>query len=406
MRILMITPFYLPDLGPSAPLYTMLCEDLSRMGHQVSVIAAVPHYPTGTVAPQFRRRLIRREELNGVDVTRVWVPSLDRMRLVQRQLSLFCYQILATITALRRHYDVLIATNPAVEVGLPFLMMNGLRRRPSVFAVQDIYPDVGVKLGVFKHRFLIAFIEFLERSCLEAARAIQVISEVFRERLRERGFEDVKLTVIPNWVDTDFVRPAPRVNEFSTRWGLSKVFVVMYAGNIGLSQGLEQVLEAGRMLGEERRVRFVFVGDGVGRDGLQRLAVTNRSDNARFIPFQPRELLPQVLASADVSLIALKRGVGRDSVPSKCYSILASGRPVIASVDPESDTWHLVARAECGVCVEPENPRALADAVRQLLHDETSRTRYGANGRAYVVQHHSRTAACQAFHKLLCSLTA
>jgi len=404
MRVLVITPFYAPDLGPSAPLYTMLCEDLARMGHQVSVIAAVPHYPSGIVSPEFRGRLVQREQRNGVDVTRVWVPSVNRARLGQRLLTFISYQLLTTFVALRRRYDVLIATNPSLEVGLPFGVLCGLRRKPAVFCVQDIYPDVGVKLEVFRHRPIIQVVDLMERFCLDRARYVQVISEGFRQTLQARGLPDSKLVVIPNWIDTDFIRPMPHENLFSTHWGLDHSFVVMYAGNIGLSQGLEHVVEATRLLAGEPSIRFVFVGDGAGKDGLQQAARSSGLTNVQFIPIQPRELLPQVLASADVSLITLKRGVGADSVPSKCYSILASGRPVIASVDQGSDTWNLIDRANCGLCVEPENPQALAEAILCLYKDESYRARLGANGRAYVVQRHSREAAAREFHRLLCAL--
>lgn len=403
MRVLLITPFYAPDLGPSAPLFTMLCEDLVRLGHQVSVIAAVPHYPTGIVAPEFRGRLIQHENRNGVEVTRVWVPSVNRSRLGQRLLSFIVYQILTAVAGLRRHYDVLIISNPALEVFLPFLVLGVLRRKPVIFSVHDLYPDVGIKLGVFRHRLVINLVGWMERFCLDRAVYVRVLSEGFRQTLRSRGIPDSKLVLIWDWLDTDFIPPMPRTNEFSTRWGLDDVFVVMYAGNIGLSQGLEHVVEAARLLAQEPAIRFVFVGDGAGKESLQQLAHSSGLTTIRFIPFQPRELLPQVLASADVSLIALKRGVGTDSVPSKCYSILASGRPVIAAVDQGSDTWNLIHQADCGLCVEPENPQALAEALLWLYRDKSYRARLGANGRVYVVQHHSRMAAAQEFHQVLCS---
>jgi colanic acid biosynthesis glycosyl transferase WcaI len=404
MRVLLVTPFYAPDLGPSAPLFTMLCEDLVRLGHQVSVIAGVPHYPTGTVLPEFRGHLIQREERNGVDVTRVWVPSVNRARLSQRLLTFIVYQTLAAAAGLRRNYDVLIVSNPALEVALAFLVLGVLRQKPIIFSVHDIYPDVGIKLGVFRHRLVISSVDRMERFCLDRAVYVRVLSEGFKETLNARGIPESKLALIWDWLDTDFIQPMPRANDFATHWGLDHSFVVMYAGNIGLSQGLEHVVEAARLLASEPSIRFVFVGDGAGKDGLQQAARSSGLANLQFIPFQPRELLPQVLASADVSLITLKRGVGADSVPSKCYSILASGRPVIASVDRGSDTWNLIQRANCGLCVKPGNPQALADAILHLYKDENYRARLGANGRAYVVQHHSRQAAAREFHRLLCAL--
>jgi len=207
-----------------------------------------------------------------------------------------------------------------------------------------------------------------------------------------------------DWLDPDFIKPLPRRNPFSARWGLDQCFVVLYAGNIGLSQGLEYVLEAARLLSGEPEIRFVFVGDGAARKNLEEQATLGSCNNVCFIPFQPRELLPYVLASADISLISLRQGVSADSVPSKLYSILASGRPVVAAVDPGSDTWRLVESANCGSCVNPEDPEALAAAILGMYRDETRRLEAGANGRNYAVTHHSRTAAARKFHEAILAL--
>jgi putative colanic acid biosynthesis glycosyltransferase WcaI len=400
MRILVVTPFYAPDLGPSASLYAMLCEDLSRLGCEVSVISAVPHYPSGRVADGFRGRLVRTEELNGVKVTRVWVPGINRARLALRLLGFACYQALAAAVAFTRRYDVLIASGPAFEVFLPVLGLGILRRRQMIYSVHEIYPDVGVKLGIFRHRLVTGWVGWLERWCSNRASYVRVLSEGYRRALEAKGVPKAKLTVIGDWVDTDFIQPAPRHNAFSASWGLDDAFVVMHAGNLGLTQGLEDVVEAARRLARDPRICFAFVGDGAARGQLQAMVTAARLSNVRFIPFQPRALLPLVLASADVHLNALKRGFGTDSVPSKCYSIMAAGRPVIAAVDPDTDTWTLIQQADCGLTVPPGKPEALAGAVRELYENAQDRERLGANGRAYAVQHHSRTAAAEQFYRL------
>jgi colanic acid biosynthesis glycosyl transferase WcaI len=260
---------------------------------------------------------------------------------------------------------------------------------------------VGIKLGVFRHRLVINLVEWMERFCLDRAAYVRVLSESFRHTLKGWGIPASKLVLVWDWLDTDFIRPMSRVNSFSTRWGLDCSFVVMYAGNIGLSQGLEHVVEAAGLLANEPSIRFVFVGDGAGKDSLQQVAHSSGLTHIQFIPFQPRELLPQVLASADVSLIALKRGVGEDSVPSKCYSILASGRPILAAVDEHSDTWTLVQRANAGLCVPPAKPDRLAEAVLFLQQRPELCQQMGQNGREYVLQHHSHLAAAREFENLL-----
>lgn len=404
MRILLITTFYAPDLGPGAALFTMLSEELVTLGHRVSVLAAVPHYPTGTVSSPFRGHLIQREVCNGIDITRVWVPSVNRARLGLRLMTFVIYQLLSTIAGLRRSYDLVLAGNPALEVFLPFLVLAVLRRKPAIFSVHDLYPQVGVKLGVFRHRWVVSLVQALEDFCLRRAACVRVLSEGFRQAIRARGVADSKILLIWDWLDPDFIRPMPRANPFSIHWGLDRSFVVMYAGNMGLSQGLESVLSAAAVLSVQPEIQVVLVGDGAGRTALQERALSSGLTNVRFLPFQRPQTLPLVLASADVSLVCLKRGVSADSVPSKFYSILASGRPVVASVDRESDTYHLVQTARCGLCVEPEDPQALASAILSLHRDKGLCARLGANGREYVVSHHGRAAAAQEFHRAISSL--
>jgi len=401
VRVLLVNLLYEPDLGPSAPLMAMLCEDLVRLGHELTTIAAVPHYPTGRVPAEYRSRLVQTELRNGVRVIRVWVPSVNRARLSRRFLTFLAYQALAAVVGLRLRYDVVIATNPALEVFLPYFVLGVLRRKPLIFSVHDIYPDVGVELGIFRRPILVKAVETLERFCLNHAVFVRVLSDGFQERLELKGVPEGRLKVVWDWVDTDFIRPQSRANPFSSRWGIDRCFAVMYAGNLGLSQPLERLVEAARLLAGQDQIRFVFVGEGSGKERLVAAVQSAALSSVSVIPAQTRQLLPQVLASADVSLVALKRGLSRNSVPSKCYSIMASARPVIASVDEGSDTWNLVEGARCGLCVPPEDPDSLAEAIWQLYQNPGLRARLGADGRAYVEEHHSRRVAAAEFDRLL-----
>jgi len=311
---------------------------------------------------------------------------------------------LAALAGLGQKHDVIIASNPALEVFLPFLVLGVLRHKPCIFSVHEIYPDVGIKLGIFRRTLVIRVVEALERFCYGNAQYIRVLSEGYKRALEKKWVESFKLRVIPDWVDTDFVQPLPRQNAFSSRWGLDDSFVVMYAGNMGPTQGLEAVIEAARLLKHKTSIRFVFVGEGPVKDDLERSTRESGINNIQFIPFQPHEQLPFVLASADVSLLTLKRGLGSDSVPSKFYSILSSRRAVIATVDANSDTWTLVQKSRSGLCTEPENPRALADAIKELYMNPSRRERLAARGRAYVEKHCSKASASQEFYDLLLRL--
>lgn len=401
MRILVVTPFYAPDLGPSSPLVTMLAEDLAALGHQIVVLAAVPHFPTGFVPDEYRHFYWQLDNCNGVQVYRVWVPSGNRNKFYHRLLTFFVYQTLSTLIGLRCTYDAIIVTNPALETGLPFAVLSVIRRKASIFCVWDVYPEVGIRLGVFRHKAIISIVKAMEDFCLHQAKMIQVLSPEFRTTLLHRGIPKQKIEHIAPWLDTEFHRPLPRYNEFSSEFKLDDRFVVMYAGNIGLSQGLESVLQAAQILASYPHIHFVFVGDGTHRVHLENWAQQMALVNVSFIPFQPRERLPYVLASADVALIPLKKGIGQDSLPSKSFPVLASGRPILAAVEQESELGQLVQRANAGICIEPENAEQMAAVIYKFSQSPQMCAQMGEQGREYAVRDHSRKAAALKFEKLI-----
>jgi colanic acid biosynthesis glycosyl transferase WcaI len=378
----------------------MLSQGLVQRGHQVTVITTVPHYPSGRVPDSFRGKWIWRSEEQGVKVIRVGLPSVKRANLAQRLLQFSCYQLGAIWAGRSEKYDAVFVANPALWIWLPFTWFVVLRRKPSIFSIYDLYPDVGVVLGIFHHRPVIATVAALERFCLNRSVIVRIISESFRPGLRALKVPDAKMALVHDYVDTDLIRPLPRDNPFAREHGLADRFVLLYAGNLGLSQGLEHVLVAAERLAGCPELRFVFVGDGGGRDLLVARTEQLHLANVQFIPFQPRARLPEVLASADISLITLRRGIGAGSMPSKAFSILASGRPVLASVDPGSETWKLIERAGAGLCVPPEDPAALVDAILTLKQNRALRERLGINGRIWAEQHHSPESAAEQFEKL------
>jgi colanic acid biosynthesis glycosyl transferase WcaI len=219
--------------------------------------------------------------------------------------------------------------------------------------------------------------------------------------MKALGISGDRLELIYDWVDIDLIQPMPRTNSFSQEHGLDGHFVVLYAGNLGLSQGLDTVLDAARKLANDPEIVFLFVGDGAGRQRL--VSSASGLNNVCFLPFQPRERLSEVLASADLSLVVLKQGIGSSSLPSKTFSILASARPVLACVDQGSDTWNLIQRSQSGLCVVSENATLLADAILAMKKDPDRGTQMGMNGRVWAEKYHSPQAAAEQFERLLAS---
>lgn len=364
------------------------------------MIAAVPHYPSGAVPPAFRHGWITTTHENGVRVIRVRVPSVDRIRLGWRLMQFSAYQLGATIAAWGCRFEVAIIGNPALEVFLPFLIHIFLRQKPALYSIHDVYPEVGVQLGVFRRRWIISLVGMLERFCYRHSRLIRLSSPDFEKALSKVALPPQNLTLIYDWVDTDHIRPLPRHNAFSAEHGLDDSWVMLYAGNMGLSQGLENLLEAAALLREEPGFRLVLVGEGAGQALLQARAAQLNLSNVTFLPFQPRARLPEVLASGDALVVSLKPGLEMASIPSKTWSILAAGRPIVAIMG-DGALASLVIESGAGVQVPPGDPAALAEAVQTLRADPESAARQGAQGRAYVEAYHTPQAAARTFERCL-----
>lgn len=406
MRILFLSTYFQPDIASTGVLMTQLAEDLADLGHEVTVITSVPHYDTHHIWDEYQGKLVHSDQHGPIDVYRLYTyVSDDKTHFLGRVLNYAVFNTLSAITGmLLEQHDVIFVPSPPLTNGLSADLISRVRGIPFVYNVQDIWPDVVIRAGVMTNPRAVAFSRRLERYVYRRASAITVISDGFRQNLLEKGVPSEKIRVIPNFFDTEFVRPLSRYNGFSSTHGLDEQFVVLFAGNIGHSQGLETVLDTAYRLAGQDDILFLIVGNGAARTDLERYAEKLELSNVKFLPFQPHEVLPKMYASADVCLVPLRRGFTNESAPCKVFTIMASGRPMIASVDYGSDTWQLVQEAECGIWTEPEDPDALATAILRLRQNLCLRMRLGHNGRDHVVQYYTREFIAQRYHEVLSSV--
>jgi colanic acid biosynthesis glycosyl transferase WcaI len=231
-----------------------------------------------------------------------------------------------------------------------------------------------------------------------------VLSEGFRQNLIRKGVPPEKLVIIPACVDTDFIRPLAKENKLRNEWGIDHKFIVLYAGNLGYSQALDELVQAAKLLTDHPNIAFVLVGEGVAKAGLQRMVLEMGLSNVLFYPFQPTEDLPYVYAIADVSIVSLKSDIVIESVPSKTYTILASGRPIIAAVDRETEVAKMIAQAQCGIRVEPGDVAGLAEAILASYTNSNKFATFGERGRDFVTRYYSRSVASNQYHNILRNL--
>ena len=402
MRVLILHMRFHPDLTGTGPLVTELATDLVAMGDEVTVVTSMPHYGRKDIHSEYRGRLIKRENFHGVSVQRTFVYLPPNPSGFHRGINYLSYNFMSVVAGvLAGHHDVILCINPPITVGLSGFMVRLAHRAPIVFNVQDIWPDCLMIIDQLRNPLLIRIFQYLEKMIYRVSARMTVLSEGMRENLIDKGVSAKKIVVIPNWADVDHIRPVPKENSFREVHNLNGRFVVMFAGNLGYIAVLDTVLDAAKLLSNDPNIIFLIVGEGNAKPALVKRAEMMGLRNVRFLPTQPKEVLPKMLGAADVSLVTLNRQLGQHNVPSKTYSIMASARLVLASVPNDSEIARLVKEANCGVWIPPEDAQALAQAIQDLWKQPELLERLGANGRRYVCEHFDRKALTGRYHQLL-----
>lgn len=388
MRILIYSYNYYPEPIGIAPLMTELAEGLVRRGHQVRVVTAMPNYPERQIYEGYRGKLYLNEERNGVHIQRsfVWIrgpkPGLKARLMLDG--SFISTSILQAFRGFRP--DVIFATVPPLLVSLPVSLYAWVRRCPVVLNLQDIVSEAAMRVKLVESESpILRVARSVEQLTYQNVSRVSVIAEGFRDKLLEQGIPKEKIIYIPNWVDTDFIRPLSKPeNSFRKAHGLTDKFVVLYSGNIALTQGLETVIEAASQLQHIPEIAFVIVGEERALGNLRDFCRAQNAGNVSLLPFEPRERLPEMLAAADVSLVVQKRDVTAFNLPSKIPVILASGRAIVASVPDTGTARVAVLESGGGVVIPPEDAQAMADTLLELYRDRPRVEALGRKGRQFA----------------------
>jgi colanic acid biosynthesis glycosyl transferase WcaI len=407
MRVLIYSYNYYPEPIGIAPLMTELAEGLVKRGHEVRVITGMPNYPQRQIYAEYRGKLYATEERNGVTIQRSYVWVKPKPNLLDRILLDGSFVLTSFLQALRGwRPDLILLTVPPLPVAVPAAVLSWLYNCPIVLNVQDILPEAAVHVGLIRSKTMIRVLEGLEKFAYRTAHTVSVIADGFVDNLVGKGVPANKIVCIPNWVDVNFIRPLPKIdNAFRVTHGLENKFVVLYSGNIALTQGLETVVEAAARLRHVADICFVIVGEAKAVEKLRYHCQTCGADNVLLLPFQPREQLPEMLAAADVGLIVQKQNVVSFNMPSKTQVLLASGRAIVASVPDTGSAAKAVEKSRGGVIVEPENPQALADQILTLYQQPELVERLGKQGRQYAIERYSFEQALNQYEALFAQVT-
>jgi colanic acid biosynthesis glycosyl transferase WcaI len=327
------------------------------------------------------------EERNGVTIlrSRIYVPKrVNSMRRVLHEVSFVATSLLRALV--QRRPDAMLIISPPLGLALSAVLLSRRWGVPYVFHVPDLQPDAAVELGMLGVGPLVRGLYALERLAYRNAALISTLTEPMRQRIISKRIPSDKVKLFSDWAAPEFFQIAleDRGAGFRVAQGLDDTFMVLHAGNMGLKQGLNVVLDAAELSRGDTGVAYLLVGDGAAQTSLKTRAAARALSNVRFMPLKPHDEFMQMLAATDVSLITQQRVVANIVFPSKTLTIMAAGRPVIASVNAESEVARVVKDAGAGLVVEPENPSALLDAIQTLRHKPQERHAMGVRAREYA----------------------
>jgi len=390
MRVIVWGINYAPEITGIAPHNIALCEFLQRRGHDVEMVTTFSYYPAWRKRAEDRRRFFRTDRINGVQVHRCWHFVPGRVSAWKRIVHEATFVLTSTMRILLlRRPDVYVVVSPPLLLGAAGWVVATLKRAPFIFHVQDLQPDAAVGLGMLRTGLFTRALYWLEAFAYKHATRVSGISGEIVDALRRKGVPDRKLILFPNAVvlpaDTDI----PVRGKFRAKHHFAADdFLAVYAGNLGVKQGLEILLDAADLLGAEKKIRIVIAGDGAAREKIAK-GIRDRN-NMSMLPLQYGTDYKELLVDADVSLITQQGGSGNAFFPSKLLITLAYSSPVVTVADEESALARAVANGQCGKNILPGHAEQLANCLRKLGQDRQQLRHWGANGRAYVEQFEQR----------------
>ena len=378
MRILLLTQWYPPE---PASLLQELAQTLLEKGHDVEVLTGFPNYPSGKLYPGYRLRWSMKEKLDKISVSRVFLYPDHSGSKIKRILNYFSFAISSAFLGpwMVSKPDVIFVYHPPLTVGIPAFLISRLWRVPFVYQVQDMWPETLRATGMVTNQSVLKWVGVFAKRVYRWAHAVLVISPGFKHNLIRKGVDGGKIYVVSNWVDSKLYHPIEPDFRLKEQLGLINKFNVMFAGNLGKAQGLETVIETAVLFSNNKKIQFIFVGDGVVLPELKRMVEEKKLNNIVFLGRYPEKEMSKLFALADVLLVHLNDDpLFQITIPHKILSYLAVGKPIIAALD--GDGAEVVIDAKAGIVCPPQNPEALAKAVSTMYNlSKEEREKLGSN---------------------------
>jgi colanic acid biosynthesis glycosyl transferase WcaI len=403
MRLLFLNLYFPPDTSATAKSADAIVRTLAE-SHEVTVLCGRPSYDPTERRPWKLWQTERYTTNSGAPFTVIRVGSTDylRIQMQRRILNYLSYTKLAFLRALFFHCDVIFSMTDPPFAGILAALLATLKRKPLLYDIQDLYPDMAVAGSIVQPGFLSRIWERLHRWTLRRAARIIVLGEDMRARLIAKGIDAGKIHIVRSGVDPSSASTTPEAFNpvVIQKIRANSKFVLLHAGNLGFYGSWDTLIAAARQL-EHENIALVFVGDGAERARLETHA--KGANNIRFLPFFPSQEIPSVLAAPDVHIITIKRGLEGVVVPSKLFGILAAAKPILAVAPSQTDVATLGAQQNFALNPDPDDPQAIAVAIRTLASDPVRLAAMSEAART-AARHYSRATELSKLASILSAI--
>ena len=385
MRFLLLTQYFPPEVGASQVRLGAVARALKQYGHDVEIVTALPNYPTGRILPGYRGHFYVLDNFHGIPVHRVWIyPAVGAgLRRLINYGSFVATSLVGLFRSQRPEY--VFVESPPLFLALPGAFAAAQWKAGMILNVADLWPDSVEQLRVLQGGVLLDLARRLEKWAYHRATFVNAVTESIRRTLTERkGVPPEKVLFLPNGVDPEEFKPMAPDAQLMRELGIGNKKIILYAGTLGFAHGLDVILRAFVYWKEGvRQVEVLFVGDGPDRKRLQTLSMELGLDNVRFVPPQSHEVIAKLYGISYAGITTQKNlPLLEGNRPAKIPVIMACGKPVIFSGSGEAA--RLIESAQSGIVVPPEDPEALATAMRELVDNPAWAEKLGQNGRRYV----------------------
>jgi glycosyltransferase involved in cell wall biosynthesis len=389
MRWVILTQYFYPEVGAAPIRFYEIARELTSRGYQVTVVTTFPSHRMVAIPKKYRRRLWMREEMEGFKVLRVWAFPHFSGRIWKRFITYFSFVFTSIFGIMRAgSCDYILVHSPPLFIGISAYISSLLKRAPFIFSVSDLWPQVAVELGVVRNKWLIRLAERLELFIYRKAWKVVAVSDGIYQALLSKGLPKEKVSILSNGANIEMFALRKKRKDLIERYNLQSKKVFLYAGNFGFAFDPLTILKAAEILLPRNEIFFLLVGDGPEKAGLQELARRKSLSNVLFVTSKPFTEIPDYYALSLATIVPLKKSnFPKTHRPARIYASMACQKPIIYCGDGEP--VGLIKKANCGVVVEPENPKALAEKIIEMVENPSLVKKLGQNGREFVVKNYA-----------------